>query len=160
MSDDFRRAGPGHHDGPARTSPYPLSRLSAPHDLVDVAREIQKADEIIGAVTSGKLALIAEQIRLLQEQARAVIDEARRDVDLHRAACAFRKRPGAVYHLYRKADDSLYFSMLSPEDWRGEPPDAFEGSHVLGVDQTFYAAERAGEVASRAANARRLLGGG
>jgi hypothetical protein len=145
------------HDGPARTSPYPMSRLAARIELVDVAKEIQRADELVGAVVGSKLGLIAEQIRLLQEQAREVLEEAKRDVDLHRAECNFKKRPGFVYHLYRRPNDSLYFSMLSPEDWRGQPPDAFEGSYVLGVDLSFTPKEKADAAAARTADTRRLL---
>lgn len=145
------------HEGPARTSPYPLSRLAPPHDLVDVAKEIQRADALAAAVVGSKLGLIAEQIRSLQEQAQKVLADAKRDVDLHRAECNFKKRPGAVYHLYRRADDRLYFSMLSPADWRGAPPDGFEGSYVLGVDLTFTPQAEAEAAVVRTADARRLL---
>lgn len=147
------------HDGPARTSPYPLSRLAPPHDLVDVAKEIQRADALAAAVVGSKLGLIAEQIRALQEQAQKVLADAKRDVDLHRAECNFKKRPGAVYHLYRRPDDRLYFSMLSPDDWRGSPPDAFEGSYVLGVDLAFTPKDEAEATVIRTADARRLLSG-
>lgn len=136
-----------------------MSRLAPPHDLVDVATEIQRADELTSAVVGGKLGLIAEQIRALQEQARQVLDDAKRDVALHRAECNFKKRPGATYHLYRRRDDRLYFSMLSPADWRDAPPDAFEGSYVLGVDLTFTPKEQADAMMTRTADARRLLRG-
>ncbi|AUX49014.1 hypothetical protein SOCE26_105590 [Sorangium cellulosum] len=138
MSDDgYTKHGGGRHEGPARTSPYPLSRLSAPHELVDVAREIQQADALLGAVTGGKLALIARQIRSLQEQAREVLEAAKRDGELHRAACNFKKRPGHVYHLYRRGDGVRYLSMLSPEEWGGSPPHVFEGSYRLEVDMSW-----------------------
>lgn len=128
------------------TSRYPLSRLSAPHDLVDVAREIQAADTTLGGVTVAKLRIIAEQIRTLQEQAARVLEEARHAGELHRAACSFKRRPGHVYHLYRKkADAALYWSMLSPEEW-GTPPDEFQGSFRLEVDMTWTPAD---EVARR-----------
>jgi hypothetical protein len=118
------------------TSRYPLSRLSAPHDLVDVAREIQQADATLGSVTVAKLRVIAEQIRALQERAREVLDEAKHASDLHRATCNFKKRPGALYHLYRKSDGALYWSMLSPDEW-GTPPDAYQGSYRLEADMTW-----------------------
>ncbi|WP_437762516.1 DUF2452 domain-containing protein [Sorangium sp. So ce281] len=138
MSDDgYTKHGGGRHEGPSRTSPYPLSRLSAPHELVDVAREIQQADALLGAVTGGKLAQIARQIRSLQEEARRVLEAAQRDGELHRAACNFKKRPGHVYHLYRRGDGVPYLSMLSPEEWGGSPPHAFEGSYRLEVDMSW-----------------------
>ncbi len=138
--DTFRKHGKGAHEGAAHAAPYPLSRLSASHDLVDVAREIRDADASLGNVTVAKLRVIAEQIRSLQAQAAAVLDEAREASELHRAACSFKRRPGHVYHLYRRPDGARYWSMLSPDEW-GTPPDAFEGSYRLEVDMTWTRVE-------------------
>ncbi|AGP42233.1 MULTISPECIES: DUF2452 domain-containing protein [Sorangium] len=161
MSDDgFTKHGGGRHEGPARTSPYPLSRLSAPHELVDVAREIQQADALLGAVTGGKLAQIARQIRSLQEQARQVLEAAQRDSELHRAACNFKKRPGHVYHLYRRGDGVRYLSMLSPEEWGGAPPHAFEGSYRLELDMSWTPADEADAHDAEAGALAKLLGPG
>jgi hypothetical protein len=138
MSDDdavVRHRG-GQHLGPAHASPYPQSRLAPVHDLVDVARQIQEADAMLGAVAHGKLAVIAEQIRALQVQAREIIESAQRDAGLHRAQCRFRKRVGQRYHLYRRDDGSEYFSMLTPEDW-GRPPHAHVGSYELMPDMAW-----------------------
>jgi hypothetical protein len=121
-----------------------MSRLSPPHDLVDVAREIQQANAILGAVTSAKLEVLARQIRALQEQARAVLEAAQRDGELHRAACSFKKRPGHVYHLYRREDGARYLSMLSPEEW-GRAPHAYEGSYRLEADMSWTRAEAIAE---------------
>jgi hypothetical protein len=121
------------HDGPPSTSPYPLSRLSAPHEIVSMAEEIAAADAVLSAVVGVELETIARQIRSLQEQAAAALRRAQRDAALHRAECRFRKLPGRVYHLYR-AGDRPYFSLLSPEDWGGSPPHPFEGSFRLEVD--------------------------
>jgi hypothetical protein len=138
MRDDgYKKHGGGRHEGPASSSPYPMSRLAAPHELVDVAREIQQADALLGAVTGGKLELIARQIRALLERAREVLDAARRDGDLHRAACNFKKRPGQIYHLYRRDDGARYLSMLSPDEWGRAPPHAFEGSYRLELDMSW-----------------------
>jgi len=139
--DETLRDGGGAHDGPARTSPYPMSRLAPAHDLVDVARQIQQADRTIGTVVTSKLDVIAKQIRLLQEEARGILEGARRDLDLHRAECSFSKRAGGLYHLYERPDETLYFSMLSPDDWRGSPPHAFRGSYRLEADQSWTPAD-------------------
>jgi hypothetical protein len=120
--------------GPQAASPFPLSRLSARHDLIDVAREIQLADAALGAVTGAQLETIARQIRELQREAARVLDAARRDAELHRATCAFKKIPGHVYHLYRRPNGERYFSMLSCADWNDAPPHAFEGSYRLEAD--------------------------
>ncbi len=159
--DEFtRHSSGGKHRGPEHASPYPVSRLAPAFDLVDVAREIQKADALIVDVASEKLRIIAEQIHALQEQARAIMADARRDADLHRAVCNFVKRPGKIYHLYRKANDTLYFSMLSPDDWKGAPPDAFEGSFRLELDSSWTPVEKIAEREPRRAEMRRLLGAG
>ena len=64
MTDDgFRKHGKGRHEGPPSLSPYPMSRLAPSHELVDVAREIERADLMLGAVVGNKLQLIADQIR-------------------------------------------------------------------------------------------------
>jgi hypothetical protein len=122
---------------PDRAMTYPTSRLGAKIELVDLAREIEKADETIGLVVGGKLDTIREQMRALQEQARRLLEETRDASLLHRAACNFKKTPGKVYHLYRRDDGELYFSMLSPDDWRGAPPHPFQGSYRLEADLGF-----------------------
>jgi hypothetical protein len=142
MSDDQTRDGGGKHQGPDHSSPYPVSRLDPPHDLVDVAREIEKADGMLKTAVGSKLEVIAEQIRALQDKARDVLEQAERDSDLHRARCNFHRRPGNIYHLYRKQDGSLYFSMLSPEEWGGEPPHEFVGSYRLEADMSWTPAEQ------------------
>jgi Protein of unknown function (DUF2452) len=128
-------------DAPAplvpHASPYPVSRLSPRFDLVDLAAEIARADETVSLVASAKLEVIRQQIVALQEKARAILDEAAFAAELHRARCNFRKVPGRIYHLYRRAPGELYFSMLSPEEWGGAPPHPFEGSFRLETDQTF-----------------------
>lgn len=120
-----------------RAATYPVSRLGARIELLDVAREIQDADRMLGAVVGGQLDVIAEQIRALQEKARSILERAREAGELHRASCQFKKRPGAVYHLYRRANGDRYFSMLSPDEWGGSPPHPFEGSFRLEVDMSW-----------------------
>lgn len=44
------------------------AKKATPADLVELAREVQRADEEVRHVASGKLQIIAEQIRFLQEQ--------------------------------------------------------------------------------------------
>lgn len=129
------------HQGPARTSPYGLSTLSPPITLVDTAREIEKADEVIGTVVGGKLKVIADQIRALQAHAQEVLNDAQRDLRLHRASCSFVRRPGHLYHLYEKRDGSLAWSMLSPEDWGARCPHEYQGSYRLEADQTWTPVE-------------------
>jgi hypothetical protein len=122
---------------PHRAASYPVSRLAPSFDLVDVAREVQEADRLLGAVVGGQLQVIADQIRALQDQARALMSRAEVNAKLHRAACNLKKRPGHVYHLYRRSEDDAYFSLLSPTEWGGQPPHEFEGSYRLELDLSF-----------------------
>jgi len=125
------------HQGEARTSPYPVSRLGAAVDLVDIAREISTADSHINTRVSSKLELIADQIRHLQSEARSVLESAQRDQLLHRAQCNFKRIPGKLYHLYQRSDGATYFSMLGPDEWGGKPPHPFSGSYRLENDMSW-----------------------
>ena len=125
------------HEGDARSAPYPVSRLGATVDLVDLAQQIAKADSHINTRVSAKLQLIADQIRYLQDEARAVLEGAQRDQELHRAQCNFKRIPGRIYHLYGRSDGSSYFSMLGPEEWGGTPPHPFKGSYRLENDMSW-----------------------
>ncbi|HKJ65337.1 MAG TPA: DUF2452 domain-containing protein [Desulfopila sp.] len=118
----------------AYLSPYPVSRLAPAFELVDLAEEIAKADDLLSMQTGGKLKLLADQIRRLQEEAHTLLEKTRRDQQLHRAECNFRKKPGQIYHLYKKKDQSLIISMLSPADWGGRKPYGYEGSFRLESD--------------------------
>jgi len=128
-----------------RAVPYATSRLAARIELVDMAAEIERADQALGMVVGGKLEVIRDQMRALQEEAQRLLEDARVSARLHRARCNFRKIPGRVYHLYRREGDELYFSMLSPADWAGAPPHAFEGSFRLEVDMSWTPLGGAGE---------------
>jgi hypothetical protein len=124
-----------------------------------MAEEIQAADGMLAAVAGAELEAIAEQIRALRDRAHEVLERARRDAALHRARCRFRKQPGRVYHLYREPDGELYFSLLSPDDWRGTPPHAFEGSYRLELDLSWTPAAEIAQRDQKRAASRRLLEG-
>lgn len=141
-SDDLKKhEGADRHEGPDHASPYPVSRLAPAIELVDLAKEIAKADTMLNTRASAKLKVIADQMKALQAEARTVLEETQRDQDLHRAQCNFQRQPGKLYHLYRKPDGSLYFSMLSPQDW-GTPPHEFQGSYRLEADMSWTPADQ------------------
>jgi len=131
------------HQGADHSAPYPVSRLAPAFHAPDLAEEVARAEAMLGARTGAKLRVIADQIKALQAEARKVLDQAREEQSLTRAECAFKRLPGKVYHLYRRGDGSRYFSMLSPADWRGEPPHAFVGSYRLEADYSWTPAEAA-----------------
>ena len=118
-------------------STYPVSRLAPPYELVDLAKEIAKADDMLSVQTNGKLRLLAEQIRGLQEEAKKILKETRQNQQLHHAECSFKKKIGHIYHLYKKEDGSLVFSLLSPQEWGKRMPHEFVGSFRLENDMTW-----------------------
>ena len=86
-------------------------------DLIELAKEVQRTDEEVSHVASGKLQIIAVQIRFLQEQAKRVLGEAKESSRLNNdARCNFVKKPGTVYYLYEGDSGITYFSMLSPTE--------------------------------------------
>jgi len=131
------------HQGDERSSPYPVSRLAPAFGMVELAEELEKADQMVSGRVNAQLAQIATQIRSLQAQAREVLETAHEDMQLHRAKCNFRRIPGKVYHLYRHNNGELHFSMLSPNDWRGRPPHEFVGSYRLESDLSWVPATQA-----------------
>lgn len=155
-----RHVSPLHHQGPAHSSPYPVSRLGAPIDLVETAKEIQRADAVLATTTGDKLRQIAEQMRALQEQARQVLARAQRDAQLHRADCRFRKLVGKSYHVYERENGTRYFSMLTPQDWGGAPPHRFVGSYRYEADQSFTPTDEVAAREEALLGARALLGAG
>jgi hypothetical protein len=134
---------PRRHQGADHSSPYPVSRLAPGFDLVDLAREIDQADQMVSSRLGSQLQIIAEQVRALQAQAREILSRAHEDQRLHHARCAFRRIPGHIYHLYEDADGGPVFSMLSPADWGGRPPKPFLGSYRLENDMSWSAADAA-----------------
>lgn len=145
MGDTKKHEGKGElHHGDARSAPYPVSRLGAAVDLVDIARQISTAESHINTRLSSKLQLIADQIRHLQDEARTVLESAQRDQELHQAQCNFKRIPGKLYHLYRRGDGTRYFSMLGPDEWSGKPPHPFVGSYRLENDMSWTPASELG----------------
>ena len=122
-------------------SPYPVSRLAPAFGLVDLAREIALADAMLADRAEAQLSVIASQVRQLQQQARTILQQTRRDQQLHRARCNFRKIPGQIYHLYHDRRGEALLSMLSPDDWRGHPPNRFAGSYRLESDRSWSPVE-------------------
>ena len=120
---------------------YPTRTMAPPFSLVERAREIELAEESIQSHVHGKLDVIVNQIRALKEQARDLMQQAQRDMELHQIKCNFEKIVGQTIYLYRREGGAPYFSLLSPADWRGQPPHAFEGAYRLRGDRSFEEVE-------------------
>lgn len=121
--------------------PYAASRLGPSMELLDIAKEIAQADEIVNVRVSAKLKVIADQIRHLQQEARDILEETQRDQQLHQAECQFKRIPGKTYHLYEKHNQKKYFSLLAPAEWGNRPPHTFIGSYRLENDMSWTAIE-------------------
>lgn len=106
-------------------------------DLVELAQQVQKADEFTRANACNKLTVIADQIRYLQEQAKKVLEDARRDNALHHAACNLVKKPGQMYYLYERESGQQYLSILSPQEWGASRPHEFISAYRLEHDQSW-----------------------
>jgi hypothetical protein len=142
MAADGSKGGkPLIHQGADHSAPYPVSRLAPGFGLVDLAREIEQADQMVSSRLGAQLQVIAEQIKALQTQAEEILTRAHEDQRLHHARCGFRRIPGHVYHLYEEKDGGLAFSMLSPEDWGGRPPKPYRGSYRLENDMSWTPAD-------------------
>ncbi len=122
---------------PPRRSPYPVSRLAPAIELVELARELSDADDMLTVQATSQLRLLAEQMEQLRARARRILAETREHQELHRAQCGFRKLPGQTYHLYRKECGTLLFSLISPSEWGAEPPFEFVGTYRLELDRTW-----------------------
>ena len=129
-----------------KSSTFPLSRLSASLQPINQEETLQVAKHLLSAVAQGKLQLLVEQINFLHQQARRVMEEASSSLQLHQVQCAFQKRAGHQYYLYLKkgaseGESSLYFSLLSPQDWEGNPPHSFQGAFLLQEDLSWMRVE-------------------
>lgn len=142
MTTEERPARPQPYLGAERDAPYPTSRLAPAFQAPELAAEIARAETLLSARTGAKLRVIADQIEALQKEARKVLDEAHEEQALTHAECHFQRRPGQIYHLYRRRDGGAFFSMLSPLDWGEAPPHTFVGSYRLETDYSWTPAER------------------
>ncbi len=128
------------HRGADHQSPYPISRQSPSIELVELAKEVADADDLLTMQAVGKLRVLAEQIEQLRNKAQEILAETRQNQQLHRAQCGFKKRVGGVYHLYSNVDQSLLFSLISPDEW-GHSLKAtgmtFVGSYRLESDRSW-----------------------
>lgn len=121
----------------AKSSKYPMSRLAAKFEPIDQESALVDIKKTLGNVTHGKLSVIVDQIRYLQEQAKKIIFLEEKNMELHKASCQFEKRIGQTYYLYARGLEELYFSLLSPNDWGGNPPHTFKGSYHLEPDMSW-----------------------
>lgn len=117
-------------------SKIPTRTLDPKISIIDQAKEIEKASEILTLKVNSKLELILSQIKLLQEEARKIIKEAYNDLELHKVKCNFEKKIGETLFLYKK-NNELFFSRISPKEWNGIINYEYLGAYRLRSDYTF-----------------------
>ncbi|MBT8355764.1 MAG: DUF2452 domain-containing protein [Desulfofustis sp.] len=122
---------------PAHSSSYPVSRLAPAMELVELARELGEADDLLTVQATAQLRLLAGQMEQLRAKAQRILAEARENQELHRAECGFAKKPGHAYHLYRKKEGTLVFSLVGPSEWGTGPPYEYVGTYRLELDRTW-----------------------
>ena len=138
------------YEGTLAQRSYGRQKMHDPNTLIELARHVQSADSHTKAIAGGKLDLISRQIQQLQAEARQVLEDAKQDMDLAHAKCNFQRRPGSIYHLYSKNIAApghpevmeKFFSMLSPAEWSGKPPQEHMGSYRLEYDMSWTPIEK------------------
>jgi len=106
-------------------------------ELLELAKQVSEADDMLTVQATAKLRLLAEQMEQLRAKARRILSETREHQELHRAQCGFTKKVGQAYHLYRKPSGELLFSLVDPSEWRAEPPFEYVGTYRLELDKTW-----------------------
>lgn len=122
---------------PEYRSPYPVSRLAPSIELVELAKQVSDADDMLTVQATARLRLLAEQMEQLRSKARRILSETREHQELHRVQCGFSKKAGQSYHLYRKRSGALLFSLVEPDEWGSKPPFEFVGTYRLELDKTW-----------------------
>merc|ERR1712109_261480 len=128
-----RNTAPGGHQ---LVCPEESGKIRSQFDLVELAGEIQTADKFTRATAGSKLSVIAEQVRFLQEQARKILEDAQRDKEINHMACNFKRIPGKLYFIYKRANGKNYMSMISPEEWGKDCPE-FIAAYKLEHDMSW-----------------------
>ncbi|KAM4015404.1 uncharacterized protein C1orf50 homolog [Anomaloglossus baeobatrachus] len=105
-------------------STYQTHRIGDPSNLVELAQQVQKADDFIRANACNRLTVIAEQIRILQEQARKFTKYLLFEVITHKGGCS------VIY--------SYFFFLFHPlQDWGPSCPHEFLAAYKLQHDMSW-----------------------
>ncbi|CAH0556462.1 unnamed protein product [Brassicogethes aeneus] len=123
-------------NGVALVNPLKVGKHSF-EETMELAETHSKSQTFIQSNAQNKLEIIGRQMKSLQDLMVNVLSESKLDMDLHNAACNFVKKPGQIYHLYKKESGQKYFSMLSPNEWGSNAPHQFLGSYKLEADQSW-----------------------
>ena len=101
--------------------------------------------------TETQLTQIRDQVELLIAQAQKVHDRITVSESIYKAEAGFKPNIGQECYLYERANGVRVLSLVSPADWRKEPPFAYIATVKLLSDHTWDVIEMQGEVAPEAA---------
>ncbi len=125
--------------------PYAHSRGGAQITPIDKGKVKGRAMSAMYEQTDLDLAQIKEQIELLARQAKAIQDRVTISEEIYAAEMNFEPFIGKTYHLYRRSSGKPVLSLVSPEEWGGNPPFAFVATIRLMADHTWDVLRKAEE---------------
>ena len=82
-----------------------------------------------------KLKILFKQMEYIKNEINDVINESIEADNLQNVECSFKKIPGNTYYLYKKPDDNLVFSIISPKEWN--TINTYIGGYFYDFDLTF-----------------------
>lgn len=91
-------------------------------------------DKIIKSVQKNsnnyaKIKVLFKQMQNIKKEIEEIIEESLETDELNNVKCNLKKIPGSYYYLYQKPDTTLFFSILSPEEWN---------THNVFINKYFY----------------------
>ena len=87
--------------------------------------------------TEKSLLQIKEQVETLIKQAQEIHDRIDISEKIYQADVRFRPIIGKTYHVYERDNGTWTLSLISPDEWRGDPPYIFLATVELMADHTW-----------------------
>jgi hypothetical protein len=122
--------------------PYARHVGSAIIRPIDKGRTRGVAMQAMYQQTDSQLQQIREQVETLIRQAQSIHDRINLSEKIYKADCGFKPVPGHTYFLYRKKDESLILSLVSPIEWGNSLPYVFLAEAQLLADHTWKILEK------------------
>ena len=120
-----------------------LSRIDKDHldSIIEVPnlQDLEK-NKILEAVQRNsnnyaKLKILFRQMESIKNEINAVVSESIETEFLQNIECKFKKIPGKNYFLYKNLKNELFFSIISPLEWKTE--NNYVGEYFYDYDLTF-----------------------
>ncbi len=105
------------YKGPASFSPIPL-QISSPSIKPEDRKLIKGfAVEAMQLKAQQQINLLKKQAELIMAQARELEERVEISMQIYEATMRFSPTMGMTYHLYKRKDDEVIMSLVSPEEW-------------------------------------------